>query len=99
MAGFDILTLVGEPWVDSAGLFRGIGVIVTDTASLPSSKFLEFVLNGASVYSVLKTGETIISDAAGTSLGGIKLAGAAGEMALTSQIDLTTSAPGEVLRY
>ncbi|MES2441458.1 MAG: hypothetical protein V4574_01395 [Pseudomonadota bacterium] len=99
MAGFDILTLVGEPWNDSAAVFRGIGVTVTDTASLPSSKFLEFVLNGASIYRVLKTGETIISNAAGTSLGGIKLAGSAGEMALTSQTDLTTSSPGEVLRY
>jgi hypothetical protein len=99
MSGFDILSLVGEPWADSGGLFRGIGVTVTDTASLPSSKFLEFVLNGASIYSVLKTGETIISNAAGTSLGGIRLAGSAGEMGLTSQIDSTTGAAGEVLRY
>lgn len=99
MAGFDILTLVGEPWADSLGLFGGIDVTVTDTASLPTSKFLEFVLNGASIYRVLKTGETIISDATGTSLGGIKLAGSAGEMALTSQIDPTTTAPAEALRY
>lgn len=99
MSGFDILTLVGEPWANSTGLFRGIGVTVTDTASLPSSKFLDFVLNGASIYSVLKTGETIISNAAGTSLGGIKLAGNAGEMGLTSQVDPTTLSPAETLRY
>lgn len=99
MSGFDILTLVGEPWNDSSGLFGGIDVSVTDTASLPTSKFLEFVLNGASIYRVLKTGETIISDAAGTSLGGIKLAGSAGEMALTSQVDAGTGMPAETLRY
>jgi hypothetical protein len=99
MSGFDILDLVGEPWNDSASVFGGIEVAVTDVASLPTSKFLEFVLNGASIYRVLKTGETIISDATGTSLGGIKLAGSAGEMALTSQTDPTTSAPAEALRY
>lgn len=99
MAGFDILSLIGEPWNDSGSQFRGIGVTVTDTASLPSSKFLEFVLNGASVYSVLKTGETVISDPTGTSLGGMRLAGSAGEMALTSQMDTATAAPAEVLRY
>jgi len=99
MSGFDILSLVGEPWNEAPSLFRGIGVTVTDTASLPTSKFLEFVLNGASIYSVLKTGETIVRNATGTSLGGFKLAGAAGEMALTSQVDLTTLAPAETLRY
>jgi hypothetical protein len=99
MSGFDILSLVGEPWIEAASLYRGIGVTVTDTASLPSSKFLEFVLNGASIYRVLKTGETIISNAAGTSLGGIKLSGSQGEMALTSQVDQNTGSPAEVMRY
>lgn len=99
MAGFDILTLVGEPWNDSGSAFRGIGLAVTDTASLPSSKFLELVLNGASVYRVMKTGETIISNPTGNSLGGMRLAGDGGMMALTSQMDLATGQPAQVLSY
>ncbi|MCW3849360.1 hypothetical protein OF829_19140 [Sphingomonas sp. LB-2] len=99
MAGFDILNIVGDPWNDAEAVFGGIEVAITDTASRADSKFLEFLLNGAPVYTVLKTGETYLSNPAGTSRGGMALAGASGEMGLTSQIDTNTGAGAHVLRY
>lgn len=99
MSGFDILSLVGEPWNDSSGVFGGISVTVNDVASFPSSKFLELFLNGSSVYRILKTGETIISNPTGSSLGGMRLAGDGGMMALTSQMDVATGQPAQALSY
>lgn len=99
MAGFDILSIIGDEWNDGESLFGGIKVAVTDTASYPTSRFLEFVLNGAPVYRVLKTGETVVSNAAGTSIGGFGMRGSIGEMALTSQINPNTGAPADVFRW
>jgi hypothetical protein len=99
VAGFDILSIIGDEWNDSESLFGGIKVAVTDTASYPTSRFLEFMLNGAPVYRVLKTGETVVSNATGTSIGGFGMRGNSGEMALTSQIHPSTGAPADVFRW
>jgi hypothetical protein len=99
MAGFDILNLIGEPWNEAESLFGGIKLNVTDTASRGDSRFLEMILNGTPRYTVWKTGETFISNAAGTSHGGFGMRGNAGEMALTSQIDANSGRPADVIRY
>lgn len=99
MAGFDILNVIGDPWNEAGSLFGGIKVTVTDTASRIDSKFLEMVLNGATRYTVWKTGETFISNDTGTSIGGFGMRGGAGEMALTSQIDQNSGWPADVIRY
>ncbi|MET0245692.1 MAG: hypothetical protein ABW182_02995 [Sphingomonas sp.] len=99
MAGFNILNIIGDDWNDSGALFGGIKMSVVDKGSFSTSRFLEFALNGAPIYRVLKSGETVISTASGTSLGGMALRGGAGEMALTSQIHPSTGAPADVLRY
>ncbi|MDF7775460.1 hypothetical protein P1X14_09390 [Sphingomonas sp. AOB5] len=99
MAGFDILNVIGDDWNDSESLFGGIKVSITDIASYPTSRFLEFVLNGNPIFRVLKTGETVISNASGSSIGGIGMRGNSGEMALTSQISPHTGIPADVFRW
>ncbi|MCW3835414.1 hypothetical protein ACFQ1E_07275 [Sphingomonas canadensis] len=99
MAGFDILTLNGEEWNDAGSVFGGIKVNVTDTASSAASKFLEFTSGGDTIFKVVKDGEIVISNAAGTSLGGMVRAGNAGEMALTSLTSPSTGRPAQVMRY
>ena len=74
MAGFDILTIVGDPWNDVESPFGGIKLSIIDTASRTDSKFLEFMLNNAPIFTVQKKGEFFFSNAAGTARGGMALA-------------------------
>ncbi len=99
MAGFDILSIIGDPWTESASTYGGIKLSVTDTASRYNSKFLELVLNGSPRFTIWKTGETFISNAAGTSRGGFALRGNAGEMAFTSQTDPNTGLGADLFRW
>lgn len=72
---------------------------ITDTISNAQSRFIDLQRGGASIFRILKTGETIISNAAQTSLGGIVLRGSQGEMAATSQIDPNSGSPADVFRW
>ncbi len=90
---------VTQTWNEPDTVFTAIDVNVTSTASGATSRFADYQVAGNSIYRVLKTGETIIANAAGTSLGGMKLVGSAGEMGLTSLIDPSTGAPANVFRY
>ena len=99
MAGFDILNIVGDPWNDADSVFGGIELSVTDVASHSTSRFLEFILNGVPVYTILKSGETYISRNNGASRGGMAVIGNFGEMALTSQVDPNTGLGAQLIRY
>lgn len=99
MAGFDILSIVGDPWTESGSTYRGITLSATDTASTYDTRFLEFILNGAPRFTVWKTGETIVRNAAGTSIGGFGMRGDTGAMALTSQYDPNSGRPADVVRW
>jgi len=93
------LVVATQTWNEGTTVFTALDVNVTDTASNATSRFHDYQIAGNSIHRVLKTGETIISNAAGTSLGGMKRTGNAGEMALTSLIDPSTGGPAEVLRW
>lgn len=99
MAGFDILDVVGDPWNDVDSVFGGIKLSITDTASRYNSKFLELMLDGSTRFTIWKTGETFLSNSAGTSHGGFALRGNLGEMALTSLYDQNTGNLADVVRY
>jgi len=99
MAAFNILDIVGDPWNDAGAVFGGIKLSVTDVASHSTSRFLEFVLNGAPIYTILKSGETYLSRNGGASRGGMAIIGNFGEMALTSQVDANTGWGAQLLRY
>ena len=85
MAGFNILDIVGDPWTEAGTAYGGITLKVTDTASSGDSRFLQFLLNESPRFTVYKNGDTIVSNAAGTSFGGFGMRGDTGAMALTSQ--------------
>ncbi len=96
----DAPLLIGtQTWNEPDTVFTALDVNITSTASGATSRFHDYQVAGNSIHRVLKSGETIISNAAGTSLGGLRLAGNAGEMALTSQIDPNSGAPADVVRY
>lgn len=94
----DIFAMV-DTWNSAGTVFNAIRMTVTDTASNAASRLLDLQIGGGSVFHVKKTGELVISNSAGTSLGGLKRAGNAGEMALTSQIHPSTGIPADILRY
>jgi hypothetical protein len=94
----DIFAMV-DTWNTAGVTFNAIRMSVTDTNSTNASRLLDLQIGGGSVFHVKKTGEMVIANSAGTSLGGLKRAGNAGEMALTSQILPATGLPAEVFRY
>ena len=99
MAGFNILDIVGDPWLEAESTYGGINLAVTETASTYDSRFLEFMLNGSPRFTVWKSGETIVRNAAGTSIGGFGMRGDTGAMALTSQYDPNSGRPADVVRW
>jgi hypothetical protein len=88
-----------QTWNEATTVFSASTINVTDTASHSTSRFIDCQISGDSVYRILKSGEVITSNTAGTSLGGMRLIGNGGEMALTSLIDPSTGSPAEVFRW
>lgn len=99
MASFDILSIVGDPWDEESTTFGGIKLAATDAGSTYDSRFLEFILNGATRFTMWKTGEFYLQNEAGTSYGGIGMRGDTGAMALTSQLDPNNGRPADVVRW
>ena len=88
-----------DNWTNPSTGYTAVKVSVTDTGSAARSRIFDLQLNQSSIFRVMKSGELIISNAAGTSLGGIARAGNAGEMGLTSQIHPSTGVPAHIIRY
>jgi hypothetical protein len=88
-----------DTWNDPGIQYRSIKMNIADIASAPGSLPLDLLVNSASVFSVDKNGGFTIKRSTGSSLGGMVVAGGAGEMALTSQIDPGSGAPAHVMRY
>lgn len=88
-----------QTWNEADTVFTASKINITDTASGASSRFVDYQNGGGSVFRVMKAGELVISNTAGTSFGGMKRAGNAGEMGFTSLTDPNTGAPCEIMRY
>jgi len=88
-----------QTWNEPDTVFTATKLNVTSTASAFTSRFIDYQVAGNSIYRILKSGETLISNAAGTSYGGIALVGNAGEMALTSQVGASSTFASQVFRW
>lgn len=88
-----------DTWNDPGIQYTSIKMNIADLASAPGSLPLDLLVNASSVFSVAKDGGFSITNATGTSFGGMVVAGNAGEMALTSQVDPNSGAPAHVMRY
>jgi hypothetical protein len=64
-----------------------------------SSKPFRITMDGVDRLYLDENNNLLLKTAAGTSLGGIRIAGSAGEMGLTSQIDPASAGPADVMRY